>query len=202
METTPTAQDFTFNIVHQERYSRGELLLRSFFGFLYIGIPHLFLLLFMNIAAAVLSLVAWFAILFTGQYPRSFFEFRLGVLRWQTRVYARLFNLSDDYPAFGSKGSDDKTRVDIVYPQSQSRILLLVRLIFGFIYILIPHGFCLFFRAIATYFVVFIAWWAVLITGTYPKGMHDFVTGTFRWGLRVGNYYSYMTDKYPPFSGK
>lgn len=202
METNAIAQDFTFNVVHQERYSRGELLLRSFFGFFYIGIPHLFLLAFINIAGAILSFFAWFVILFTGKYPKSFFDFRLSAFRWQARVSARLLNLSDGYPAFGLNAVDEKTQFDLTYPQSQSRGLLLARLLFGFFYVLIPHGFCLLFRGIAMYFVIFIAWWAVLITGKYPQGMHDFVVGTFRWAFRVSVYYIFMTDKYPPFSGK
>jgi hypothetical protein len=51
-------------------------------------------------------------------------------------------------------------------------------------------------------FAVFIAWWAVLITGEYPKGIHNFIVGTLRWSTRVNIYLSFLTDKYPPFSGK
>lgn len=118
------------------------------------------------------------------------------------RVQARILNLADGYPAFGMNASDDKTNLHIAYPDTLSRGLLLLRLFFGFIYVIIPHGFLLFFRVIATYFLVFIAWWAVLFTGEYPKGMHEFVTGTFRWAVRVQLYMMFMTDKYPPFSGK
>jgi hypothetical protein len=67
---------------------------------------------------------------------------------------------------------------------------------------LIPHGFLLFFRSIGVVFAVFIAWWAVLITGEYPKGIHNFIVGTLRWSTRVNIYLSFLTDKYPPFSGK
>jgi len=67
---------------------------------------------------------------------------------------------------------------------------------------MIPHGFILLFRSIAAGFVIFIAWWIVLFTGKYPKGMHDFVTGTIRWGTRVNLYMGFMTDTYPPFTGK
>jgi hypothetical protein len=98
------------------------------------------------------------------------------------------------------EGSPVKYTVD--YPEKLSRGILILRTLFGSIYVGIPHGFCLFFYAIAAYVVMFIAWWAILFTGKYPKGMFDFVLGWMRWGLRVNAYMMYMTDKYPPFSGK
>lgn len=202
MEQTNNNPDFSFDIIHQESYSRGQLLLRSFFGIFYIMIPHGFALGVMGLAGAVLRFIAWWAVLFTGKYPRSFFDFQLGLLKWSTRVNARMLNLADGYPAFGNSGQDANTNVHVAYPESLSRGTLLLRAFFGIIYVLIPHGLCLLFRGIATYFVVFIAWWAILITGKYPKGMFDFVVGTLRWATRIGIYMGFMTDKYPPFSGK
>lgn len=202
MEETNNNQDFSFDIFHQESFSRGQLLLRSFFGFLYIMIPHGFLLGIMGFVGALLRFVAWWIVLFTAKYPKSFFDFQLGLLKWSTRVSARILNLADGYPAFGTSGTDDKTNVYIVYPETLSRGTLLLRAFLGVFYVYIPHGICLFFRGIGTYFVVLIAWWVVLITGKYPKGMHDFVVGTLRWATRLNIYMSFMTDKYPPFSGK
>jgi hypothetical protein len=202
MEQTSTPSDFAFDIVHQQKYSRGELILRSFFGQLYILLPHGFLLFFMNIAAFILGFISWWAVLFTGKYPRSFFDFQVSILRWTARVQARMLHLADGYPPFGMDAVDDKIVLHIAYPERLNQGLLILRLFFAGIYVIIPHGFCLFFRAIAMLFVVFIAWWAVLFTGEYPKGMHEFVVGTIRWGTRVRIYLSFMTDKYPPFSGK
>ncbi|MDI1355937.1 MAG: DUF4389 domain-containing protein [bacterium] len=202
MEQATTTTDFSFNIVHQEKYSRGELLLRSFFGFLYIIIPHFFLLALVGIASGVLGFISWWAVLFTAKYPRTFFDFQVSVMRWSNRVLARIMNLSDGYPAFGMNVQDERVTLDIAYPERLSRGVLILRLFFSMLYVLIPHGFCLFFRMIGTYVIIFIAWWAVLFTGNYPKGMHEFVVGTFRWATRVNIYLSFMTDKYPPFSGK
>lgn len=202
MEQTNNNPDFSFEIVHQESYSRGQLLLRSFFGFIYIAIPHGLALGVMGLAGAILGFISWWAVLFTGKYPKSFFDFQLGLLKWSTRVSARMINLADGYPAFGNSGQDTNTNVNVVYPESLSRGTLLLRAFFGIIYVYIPHGLCLMFRGIATYFVVFIAWWAVLITGKYPKGMFDFVVGTLRWATRIRIYMGFMTDKYPPFSVK
>jgi hypothetical protein len=202
MEQVNPSQDFIFDIVHQDSYSRGQLLLRTFFGFFYIMIPHAFLLWFMTIASLFLGFIAWWAVLFTAKYPKSFFDFQLGLLKWSTRVSARMLNLVDGYPSFGLSGIDDRTNVHVAYPETLSRGTLLLRAFFGFIYVYIPHGICLLFRFIGLYFVVLIAWWAILIVGKYPKVIHNYVVGTFRWIMRLNIYMKFMTDKYPPFSGK
>jgi hypothetical protein len=190
------------SIQHQERYSRGQLLLRTFFGFIYIGIPHAFLLFFVSIWAAILMFCAWWVVLFTAKYPKGMFNFQVKLYNWQTRLSATLYNLVDGYPAFGVNGKSDKVSLEVEYPEKLSRGLLLLRMFFGFIYVMIPHGFCLFFRAIGTSFVMFLAWWVVLFTGNYPVGWHPFVVGLLRWGLRINLYMAFMTDQYPPFTGK
>lgn len=189
-------------IKHQEQYSRLELLLRTFFGWLYIALPHGFILFFLNIWSGILTFLAFWAVLFTGKYPGSFYGFQVNLQRWFLRLGARLYNLSDGYPAFGLKASDEHTEFDMQRPEKLSRGLLLLRLFFGWFYVGIPHGFILMFRGIATGFVFFIAWFIVLFAGKYPSGMHSFVTGTIRWATRVGLYLMFMTDKYPPFTGK
>jgi hypothetical protein len=130
------------------------------------------------------------------------FEFHLGVLKWSLRVMARIYNLSDGYPAFGVKGSDDKTNLEVEYPEKLSRLMLIVRILFGWIYVGIPHGFILFFRSIATSVLMFLAWWVVLFTAKYPSSFHEFNTGTVRWSMRISIYMGFMTDEYPPFTGK
>jgi len=192
----------TYNVIHQEKYSRVELLLRTFFGWLYIAIPHFFLLFFLAIAAMVLIFLAWWVVLFTGKYPRSFFDFQVNLLRWSARLEARLIHLIDGYPAFGMQGSDPGVVLDIPYPEKLSRGLLLLRTFFGIFYVLIPHGFILLFRGIATAVLIFFAWWVVLFTGEYPKTIHDFVVGTSRWNYRVNAYILFLSDTYPPFNGR
>ena len=90
----------------------------------------------------------------------------------------------------------------IEYPEKLSRGLLLLRTFFGIFYVGIPHAFCLYFYGIAVSFVMIVAWFAVLFTGKYPLGMYNFVQGWMRWQARVMAYMLFMTDKYPPFSGK
>ncbi|MGY6562669.1 MAG: DUF4389 domain-containing protein [Luteibaculaceae bacterium] len=189
-----------FSVTYQERYSRPELLLRSIFGFFYIVLPHTFVLFFMSLWSAILGFVAWWAILFTGRYPESFYEYQVKLMYWQERLNARLFNITDGYPSFGLNAQDQNIQLTIPYPEMLSRGTLLLRTFFGFFYVLIPHGICLFFLVLARSFMVFLAFWVVLFTGNYPKSFFDFIVGVSRWQIRVNLYMANMTDTYPPFS--
>jgi hypothetical protein len=190
----------TFDIKHAQQLSRGELLLRSFFGFIYIYLPHGFILLFMGLWAAILSFISFWIILFTGRYPQSFFEYQVKLIRWQTRVSARQYNLTDGYPAFGLDSVDEAITVEVPYPDVLSRGMVLVKTFFGVFFVLIPHGFALFFLTIAVMVALFIGWWIILFTGQLPIGFHNFIVGYLRWNTRVNLYMGNMTDTYPPFS--
>ena len=189
-------------VKHQEEYSRGELLLRSFFGAFYIALPHGFLLFFMSIWSAILQFVAFWIVLFTGKYPQSMFEFQVGLMKWNLRVTARLYNLADGYPAFGIGGADEHTDLQVEYPEKISRGLVIVRALFGLFYVMLPHMFILIFYSIWCQILIFVAWWIVLFTGKFPESMHETIVGLIRWQTRINLYMGYMTDAYPPFSGK
>lgn len=189
-----------FTIQYQESHSRGELLLRSFFGFFYIQIPHMILQGLLGIGLMFINIFRFWIILFTGKWPRGMFDYAVKLQRYQIRVQSRMMNLVDGYPAFGLNGTDDKTGFDIEYQESYSRGALIIRAIFG-AFMIIPHMFVLIFRMIGVMFVVLIAWFAVLFTGKYPKGMHDFVVGTLRIQIRALSYLYYLTPDYPSLSG-
>jgi hypothetical protein len=189
------------NVQHQDKYSRGELLLRTFLGWLYIGIPHFFLLFFVGLWGAVLLFVSFWVILITGTYPEPMFQYQVKVQQWSLRLNARIYNLSDGYPAIGLKGEDDRTLLEIPYPEKVNRGLTLVRMLFGVFYVGIPHGFILVFRAMFTGILQFLAWWIVLFTAAYPRNLHEWSVGLLRWQLRVSLYLMFMTDTYPPFTG-
>jgi hypothetical protein len=191
-----------FEIDQQEEYSRGELLLRTFFGWIYITLPHAFILALLGIWSSILTFVAFWSILFTGRYPESMFEFQEKLLRWSTRLNAVTLNLRDGYPAFGLDAQHDGVSVEIPYPEHFSRGELILKVLFGVIYVLIPHGIILYFRFLITVILMIAAWFVVLFTGKYPEGMHEFNVGTLRWAFRVNLYMSLMTDRYPPFTGQ
>jgi len=189
-------------VLHQERYSRGELLLRTLFGWLYILIPHVFIAMFVGLWALFLQFAAFWIILFTGRYPESMFKFQMDFLRWDLRLSARIFNISDGYPAIGINTTEENTNLEQPFPEKVSRGLTLLRFFLGYFYILIPHGFMLTFRGIFVGILVFLAWWNVLFTGKYPEYMFNWVTGQLRWQYRVILYMTYMSETYPPFTGE
>jgi hypothetical protein len=179
-------------------------------------IPHYILLVFLWFALIVLTVVAFFAILFTGRYPRAIFNFNVGVLRWSWRVsfYAYSALGTDRYPPFSlAEEPDYPARLEIAYPESLSRGLALVK----WWLLAIPHYLVISvfaggglwaasgshssgtFSAGLIDLLVLIAAVALLFTGRYPRSLFGFVMGMNRWVLRVAAYALLMTDVYPPF---
>ena len=190
----------TYEVQYQQEYSRSELLLRTFFGLLYIVIPHTIMLLLLFIALLFMTFATFFIILFTGVTPKWYYEYVIKLQRWGLRVGARLSNLCDGYPAFGMNGQDDKTVYDLPFWQI-SRGQLLLRAFLG-AFLALPHVFVLYFRGIATCVLMFLAFFAVLFTGKYPENWHRFNVGTMRWGGRLNLYMAWLYKDYPPFAGK
>jgi hypothetical protein len=197
------------HIKHQEKYSRGQLILRRLFGAIYILLPHIVLILIIGIWSAIVRFLSFWAILFTGRFPESFFNFQIGYMNWFLRVAASTGafglgygNLVDGYPAFFPGVKGDSVKLEVPRPERVSRGLLILRFFFGLIYVGIPHGVCVFFREIASAVLSFLAWWAILFAGRYPARWHAFNVGTYRWSIRVYLYLGYFTDEYPRFSGK
>ena len=188
-------------IQHQEKYSRLQLLLRTFFGSIYIVLPHSFLLFFISIWSYILGFITFWAVLFTGKFPKKIFNFQIKVGNWINRFTASILNLVDGYPAIGINGKSNKVLLEVEYPEKPNRGLLFLRFLALF-YVFIPHGFCLFFRRMISAILMIIAWWVVLFTGKYPQSFHDFNVGTIRWITRIILYMGLFTDEYPPYSGK
>jgi hypothetical protein len=134
-------------------------------------------------------------ILFRQKYPRWWFDWNLELFRFQNRVYAYGALLRDDYP---STDEHQAVHLDFPYPDASrdlNRWLPLVKWLLA-----IPHYIVLFFLHIGVFVVVVIAWFAILFTGGYPRGMFDYVVGVTRWSNRVTAYaFLLVTDEYPPF---
>ena len=198
----PDAAPVTFGVTYPISLSRSLLLLKTFLGWLYVGVPHGIILYLYGIFAGLASLIAFFAILFTRQYPLGLFNFVVGYLRWNARVSAYLTFMVDKYPPFSSTDPGHPVELEVANPEKLSRPLAVLKLFLGWLYVGIPHGVALIFYGIAVLVVVFIAWWAILFTGRFPPGLFRFVEGFYRWSSRVNVYLLWMRDEYPPFNGR
>ncbi len=134
-------------------------------------------------------------IVFRQKYPRWWYDFNLELLRFQNRVGVYVGLLDDRYP---STDEQQSVSLDLPYPdakQGLNRWLPLVKWLLA-----IPHYIVLFFLFVAAFVCVIIAWFAILLTGRYPRGLFDFIVGVGRWSNRVTAYaFVLVTDQYPPF---
>jgi hypothetical protein len=195
--------------------SRGLWLVKWF-----LAIPHYVVLAFLWIAFLITTVISGFAILFTGRYPRSLFDFNVGVLRWNWRVafYAYAAVGTDRYPPFTLARTDYPADFDVDYPEHLSHGLVLVKSWL----LAIPHLIIIgLFTANAPYWwstanqgapeygsaagisllglLVVIAGFFLLFTRRYPRALFDLILGINRWVYRVLAYVALMRDEYPPF---
>jgi Domain of unknown function (DUF4389) len=184
-----------------------------------LAIPHYFLLAFLWLAFFVVSIVAFFAILFTGRYPRGLFDFNVGVMRWTWRVGFYSYSVlgTDRYPPFTLAKTDYPASFDVAYPEHLSRGLVLVK----WWLLAIPQ------YIIVGIFTSGLIWWTnnvgesgngylrfgggligilvlvaaviLLFTGRYNQSLFDLIVGLNRWVFRVWAYAALMRDEYPPF---
>ena len=134
-------------------------------------------------------------ILFREKYPRWWFDWNLQLLRFITRVSVYFLLLDDHYP---STDEEQGVHLEFAYPDARQALNRWLPLVKWFL--AIPHYFVLIFLDIAAVLVVIGAWFAILLTGRYPRGMFDYVEGVIRWNVRVTGYAIILiTDQYPPF---
>jgi len=181
-----------FDVEYPERLSHWKVLVKWLLAF-----PHLIIVYLLQLVASLMVLVAFFAVLFTKKWPRGMFDFMVQIQRWTLNVATYAFTLMrDEYPPFGGEEGEYPLSFQVDYDENLSRWMIFVKWL-----LVLPHLIILTFLAVAAWVVLIIAWFAILFTGRYPRGMFDFVVGTMRWTLRVSAYAHWlMTDRYPPFS--
>lgn len=167
-----------------------------------LAIPHFIVLMILGIVAEVLVFVGWILGVITGKIPEGVQGLVATYIRYSSRVTTYYLYLAEAYPpftfdaAFADPGDYAPIRVDIA-PQTEGRSRLTI---FFRYFMVIPHFFVLMFLAIGFYFVLIIAFFAVLFTGKWPTGFRNFAVGLIRWSSRVNAYFLLLTDEYPPFS--
>ena len=212
--TSPVGHPVRLTGVLDPNLSRWLWLVKMF-----LAIPHYVVLAFLLVAFVVTTVIAGVAILITGRYPRSLFDFNVGVLRWNWRVgfyvYAALG--TDRYPPFTLARTDYPAEFDVAYPEHLSRGLVLAKWLLAVPHLLIvglivadllpypwtSHDWSSGFQPIGGFSVlnllVVVAGFFLLITRQYPRGLFDLLVGISRWLYRVLTYLACMHDEYPPF---
>jgi Domain of unknown function (DUF4389) len=134
-------------------------------------------------------------ILFREKYPRWWFDWNLELLRFTNRVGVYFALMDDRYP---STDEQQYVHLDFPYPDARADLNRWLPLVKWFL--AIPHYIVLFFLYLGGFFAVIAAWFAILFTGRYPRGIFDYVEGVIRWHNRVVGYaFILVTDRYPPF---
>jgi hypothetical protein len=181
----PSPYPVRFDVEYPERLSRLSTAFRIF-----LSIP---VAIFLELVGGGIVLAIWAAVLVRQYVPHWLFDFQVALMRFEARAFGYLALLTDRFPAFEG---EYPINFDVRYPDQLSRWKVAIWKIITSI----PHIIILFFLFLAAFVVVVIAWFAILFTGRYPRGLHSFVAGVFRWSLRVQAYIISLTDEYPPFS--
>jgi len=162
-----------------------------------LAIPQIIIVYLLGIVFQVLQLIAFFSVLFTKKWPRGLFDFALQIQRWTSNTFIYAFALlRDEYPPFSGEAGGYPLTLEVEYREDLSRWQIFLKWLFA-----LPHYLVLAVLGIAACFAILIAFFAILFTGKYPKGLFDFVVGVIRYAARVQAYaFWFMTDRYPPFS--
>jgi hypothetical protein len=180
-----------YDIAYPERLSRWKTLLRGI-----LIIPAWLVLDLLQWLLFVALLLGWTTVFWRKKYPTWLFSAASGGLGYTARVMAYTSLQTDKYPSFDREASP----VTLEYDDPPQGLLSRWRVLFWKLMLLIPHLFVLYFLSLGVLVVTILAWFAILFTGHYPRGMFAFVTGVQRWQFRVAGYFASFNDRFPPFA--
>jgi uncharacterized protein DUF4389 len=158
-------------------------------------IPHLFVLLFVGIAAFFVVVFAFFAVLITGRFPRGAFDFVVGTFRWGYRVVAYFHLMTDRYPPFSLADDPDyPVRFTVEYSEEIARWRPLVQWLLAIPYLIVA-GILYYLTGI----MAFISFFTILFTKRIPRGIFELMLPGLRWHARGNAYVNFQVDRYPPW---
>jgi hypothetical protein len=197
MEATPAmapppGYPLRYDVQYPEELSRWLIFVKWL-----LAIPHTIILYVLGAVSSIVTFVAWFAILFTKRYPKGLFDLVVNINRWSANVGAYTGLFRDEYPPFSWEPGQYPVTYEVDYPEELSRWLIFVKWLLA-----IPHFIVLLLLGVAALVAWIIAWFAILFTKRFPRGLFDFIVGVTRWQLRVNAYVYLLRDDYPPFSLK
>jgi hypothetical protein len=189
-QAPPLSTPFTFSVQYPEELSRWLIFVKWL-----LAIPHFIILYAFNFVTQIILLISFFAILFTKRYPRGLFDFWVNVNRWSANVTAYVGLMRDEYPPFSFEPGKYPVIYETAYPEELNRWLPLIKWLLA-----LPHYIVLLFLFLAAAIAWIIAWFSILFTKRFPRGLFGFIEGVLRWNYRVTLYTSLLRDEYPPFS--
>jgi hypothetical protein len=178
-----------YDVTYEEQRNRLTVAFR-----IILAIPHLVVAYAWQYLAEVLAVIQWFIILFTGKRNQGLWNLQQSWLGYYSRVLGYISLLYDPYPAFGTDPGNAPVRTSISYEASANRLTSALRILW-----IIPALIVGIFVGVASAVVTLISWFAILFTGTQPRGMWEFVLKSVRYTLQLESYALLMTDVYPKF---
>jgi Domain of unknown function (DUF4389) len=184
-----------YPVIFEADYVEKRSRLTTFFRWL-LAIPQLIVIIFYGLAAGIVVIVAWFALLFTGRWPQGMYDFVAGFLRYSTAVNGYIYLLTDRYPPFGPDTDDYPVRLRIAPPKEEyNRLKVLFRIILA-----IPPYIIAYAMNIVAEVGAFLAWFAILVLGRQPKGLQDMIVLGLSYQQRAYTYMALITEDWPPFT--
>jgi hypothetical protein len=192
MGPPPSGYPLRYDVQYPEELSRWLIFVKWL-----LAIPHFIILYVLSAVTSIVTFIAWFAILFTKRYPKGLFDVVVNIYRWNANVGAYVGLLRDDYPPFSWEAGQYPVTYEVDYPQELSRWLIFVKWL-----LVLPHYIVLLFLYVGALVAWIIAFFAILFTRRFPRGIFDYLVGVTRWSYRVTAYTNLLRDDYPPFSLK
>jgi hypothetical protein len=181
--------------IFEARYVEKRSRLTTFFRAI-LAIPHFVVLYVWGLLAGLAVIIAWFALLFTGRYPQSIYDFVAGFQRYSTAAYGYIGLLTDDYPPFSSDTGGYPVQLEIPPAKAEyNRMKVLFRIILAIPVMIIAYA-----MAVVWEIGSFIAWFVIVVLGKQPKGLQDMIALGLSYQQRAYAYLLLLTEDWPPFT--